>query len=30
MKMLENLTKEQAREKILSAVEEYYNNFMQK
>lgn len=28
--MLENLTKEQAREKILSAVEEYYNNFMQK
>ena len=28
--MLENLTKEQAREKILSVVEEYYNNFMQK
>lgn len=28
--MLENLTKEQAREKILSLVEEYYDNFMQK
>lgn len=28
--MLENLTKEQAKEKILSLVEEYYNNFMQK
>lgn len=28
--MLENLTKEQAKERILSLVEEYYNNFMQK
>ena len=28
--MLENLTKEQAKEKILSLVEEYYNSFMQK
>ena len=28
--MLENLTKEQAKERILTLVEEYYNNFMQK